>query len=194
MLDGGALIPVFVRLAHMRICLHLRQYLIGDRSYHLWVRPHNAERNRPGRIRPKDKPVGAKARFGGDSRRHLLAKTKDELVSLLRIRSQDDHLGEVWNRQIRIVGEPEARRAAADIGADNLRFRLSTQPLFDLHHRGLGRLDTGTLRQRDVDQHLRSVGVRKELLLDEAHSEGRREEDDDDGAGNEELVFDGPDD
>src|SRR5258708_9987397 len=111
----------------MRIRLHLCQYLIRDRSYHQWVWTHNAERNRPRRIWPKDKPVCAEARFRGDSRCRLLAKTINELISLLRIRRQDDHFGEVWNRHIWIVGEPEAGRTAADIVASNLRFRLSTQ-------------------------------------------------------------------
>ncbi len=123
----------------------------------------------------------------------MLAKPKDKLVSRLGIWRQDNHLGEVRVGQFGIVGNEEARRSASEIGADNLCLGLSLQPVLDLNHGGLCRLDARTLRQCDFDNNLWPVRLGKELLPDEAHAKHRCEEDKNDGACHEEFMLHRPD-
>src|SRR5947199_8175915 len=137
MLDGSAFIPVFVCLPHVWISMHLRQHLIGNRSHHVCIRPPYAERNRPGRIWTKYELVSPESRLGSKSRRHLATKSEDEVISVFWIWRQHHHLGEIWHRKVGIVGEPEARRAASNIRADDPCFRLRAEPGFDLRYRGL---------------------------------------------------------
>src|SRR3984893_16877993 len=134
--DRSTLRPVFVCLSHVGIGLHLCQYLICDRAYHGRVRTHNAESNRPGRIRTKDKPDCANPCLRSETCRNLLPKTKHELISLLRVRRQDNHLGEVRIWQFWIVGKPETRRATAYIGTNDLCLRLCPQPRLDFDYGG----------------------------------------------------------
>src|ERR1700761_8174218 len=106
--NGGALIPVLIRLACIRIGLHLCQHLVRNAPDDIRVRSHDAKRDRPWRIRPEDESDGAYTGFGCQSSGYLLAKPVYEIVSVLCIRRQNDHLGEVWIGQLGIVGEPEA--------------------------------------------------------------------------------------
>src|SRR5258708_11832325 len=191
--DRSALRPVFVRLSDIRVGLHLRQYLIRYHTNFVRVRTNDAECNRKGRIGAKDKLNRPHTGFGSESCGDLLTKTQDELISFLRIRRQDHHLGKVWVRQFGIVGEPETRGASTDIGTDNLCLRLRPYPVLDLDHGGLRRFNAGPLRHRYIYQYFGSVGTRKELLFDQAHSQKRCKEDENDGSGHNEFVFYRPD-
>src|SRR5271156_173065 len=98
MQDWRTLSPVFICLADMGIRFHLCQDLIRNCSHYRRVWTHDAKRNGPRRIGAEDKSVCAKARFRSEPRRYLLTKAKNEFISLLGARRQDDHLSEVRNR------------------------------------------------------------------------------------------------
>ena len=64
----------------------------------------------------------------------------------------------------------------SDVGGNDLGFRLLGQPSFDLGSGGTRLLDGSAIRHLHFDQHLRSIGSRKELLLHHAHAQYRDDE------------------
>src|SRR5262249_48298740 len=153
------------------IRLHFSQYLVRNGSHHIQVGPHDAKSDWPWRIGSENKTHGANASFRCESKSHLLPKTYDELVTLLFVRRENDHFGKAWIRKFWIIGKPEARSSSADIGADNFSFRLCTQIVLELQNCSLGGFDACALRQYNVNQDLRAVRSREELLLHESHAE-----------------------
>ncbi len=99
----------------MGISLRPGQHLVCDKAYLRRVGTHDAESNRPRRRRTKNKPSYPDTCLRCEACRNLLAKAKDKLISSLRIRRQDNHLGEVRIWQFGIVSEEETRRSAAYI-------------------------------------------------------------------------------
>src|SRR5689334_16892344 len=113
----SALGPVFICLPHIGVRLHLRQNLICNSAHLCRVGPHYTESNRPWRIGTKHKSNCTNTSLRSESCCDLVPKTIDELVSLLRVGRQNDHLRKIWIRQFGIVGQPEMGAAATYIRA-----------------------------------------------------------------------------
>ena len=112
---GGTPPPVLIHLARSGIAAHRVEGLVRYAAKHRRVGTHDAESNRPRRRRTINKPEYPDSCLRCETCRNLLAKAKDKLISRLRIRRQDNHLGKVRIWPFGIVSDEETRRSATYI-------------------------------------------------------------------------------
>ena len=103
------------------------------------------------------------ARFGCE-RAEAAAQLLDELRRLIRARGVDDELPVVRGLRLWVDVVIEAGRSGADEGGVDEHTMRAGQLALELAHRGIGGLDTRTLRKPHVDHELVALGEGKVLL------------------------------
>ena len=174
--DRGALVPLQMRIDHLRVGGHYRPHPVGDVPQYQRVRADDPKAHRPDHRRPIEQPVHPHPRLGKVALGDVLAQGRYHLVAGLGIRRHGDELGEGRVGGLRIGGDEEARRPRPDVGrqaSDLGQWRQDgLQPL----HRPLGGGDAAALGQIDANHHLRTIGAREELLLDQQGHAGDGED------------------
>ena len=147
-----------------RIARHHGGRLVGELADFLRVRPADAVLQRPAHRRPQLQRREARHDLGellaehpGQARAHALA-CREAL-------GDDDDLREEVVRQLHVQRQVEAHRALADVAATSDRCPASACSSFSKRVVDpLARIDRGAARERQVDQQLRTVRCREELL------------------------------
>lgn len=171
--DGRRLRPVQARIGHLRMGLHERQRLLGQRGRDCRIRAAEAEHHRVFRRRPGgDEPhVGLRLRIvRGDHGGELLLQG----VPAVRTVRGDDHLSVAVLRRKRVEKQDEPRRRIADIRRKGRHPPVAVKMVLDAAHDALRVPDGRAARQIHVEDELRPHRRREKFLMDERIGAERR--------------------
>jgi hypothetical protein len=97
-------------------------------------------------------------------------------VAQLEALGDNDRLGEEIVAQLRVERQIEADSALADVKAPMIDIGIVLEQLLDTRGDVLRGVEGGALRQVEIDEQLRPVGRREELLLHELQARERQQE------------------
>ena len=187
-----ARVPVRIHRAHQRTGIHHPLHFGGDPAQHLGVGTADAVGHRIRRVGTEDELRHAQLGLGREAVGDGPAQAQLQGLALVLAVRPDDDLRERGIGQLRAHREVEARCALADVGGHDLGLALLGQPGFDLRRGAAGLGDRRAIGHLHLDQDLRTVRDREELLLHRAHAQHRQHEQSDDRSGNQPLARDDP--
>ena len=113
---------------------------------------------------------GAHAGFRRKALLNPFTQPELQTISILFIGRQNNDFGKIGVREFWIVRKEEARSARPNVSRNNLRLGLLPQPVLYFLRTRVGGFYARALWQRHFYQEFRSIGLRKELLLDKSHA------------------------
>ena len=141
------------------------------------VRADDAELHREADRRPEVEAVDPHPRLRERALGHRLFDPCLDALARRHVLGDDDDLGEGLVRELRVEAEPEPRRALADIGRMGEDIRIVAEDRFRLPGRLGGDANGRAFGQAHLEEQLRPLGQREELLLHPAErNDGSRED------------------